>query len=455
VVRDGKNGVKIVEIATGKLKETIAVDKRSICSVTFSPDGRLLALGSTKPNATVMLRDVKTGTTIREWTNENLDEDAAAIAFSPKNDALAVVLPSGLKGGRVRQWELASGKERPEIVPGVSSNGGPWCAAYGADGTTLYTGGADHVIRRWHAATGKEVEPPGGSLGVFSSLAASPVEDVFAAGNYDGNVYLMDHTGKTLQTYKGQVLCVRGVAFSPDGTHLASTSNGLHIWNVRSGTMKRRFGVTALPVAFGGNNFVVTSTFAESAFHVFDVMAGVERPPFYEKGLKFNACLAVSRDGLALAGPSPNLWNVADAAAGKPRTLPTIDGYERATQAAWHPDGSRLAVQWRGPRGHIVHLHDVRTGKRTMTLDEVPYPLTSLAWSPDGRFLAATYRGDGSVRIWDPATGNLLRAIPLLAPFVEDHNHRVNVAFTHDSRRLLVLSAGQVFVLRLDDGKLP
>lgn len=65
-------------------------------------------------------------------------------------------------------------------------------------------------------------------------------------------------------------------------------------------------------------------------------------------------------------------------------------------------DGRTIAV---GNRNSATILFDVATGKRTISLPK--RETQELAFHPSGRLLAASYV-DGSIRLWEPTTGQLL-----------------------------------------------
>jgi len=104
------------------------------------------------------------------------------------------------------------------------------------------------------------------------------------------------------------------------------------------------------------------------------------------------------------------LW---DPATGRPvRTVQadTHGQYLYAGQAALSPDGKLLAAI---DADGAVRLWDVLTGQRVRIMQAKTVPTggaTEVAFSPDGRLLAAA-DGDGTVRLWDPVTGHVVRTL--------------------------------------------
>lgn len=84
---------------------------------------------------------------------------------------------------------------------------------------------------------------------------------------------------------------------------------------------------------------------------------------------------------------------------------------------AWSPDGRYLAVS--GTLTNQVHVWDVAEKRVAFTLDGgIPGPFfETLIYSPDGKFIAGCQsRNEAIVRVWNAATGHVIRDIPRFGP---------------------------------------
>jgi len=219
--------VRLWDAATGKLLQTLEGHTWVVYSVAFSPDGRCLASGSW--DKTVRLWDAKTGE-FRQTLEGHTDE-VKSVAFSPDGTRIA----TGGRDKTVRLWDAATG-ELLQTLEGHTNYVNS--VAFSPDGRRLASGSSDETVRLWDAATGKLLQTLGDIHGV-TSVAFSLNGTHIASGSYK-TVRVWDAaTGKLLQMLEGHTSWVYSVAFSPDGTRLASGGwdRTVYLWDAETGKL--------------------------------------------------------------------------------------------------------------------------------------------------------------------------------------------------------------------------
>ena len=131
----------------------------SINSLSFSPDGNLLASGS--DDKTTKLWDVKSGSLIRTLSETSY---VTSVAFSPDGSLLA----SGNYGKTIKLWDVKSGSLIRILTGPLTGHTDPvYSVAFSPDGNLLASGSSDGTLLFGDvevAKKGQSVNPGSGKL---------------------------------------------------------------------------------------------------------------------------------------------------------------------------------------------------------------------------------------------------------------------------------------------------
>lgn len=324
----------------------------AIASLSFSPDGKTLAVG----DKSVHLWDMAPQSEFLTLAGTR-QREAWSVAISSDCSTLAAGYDDEQGGDRktLQLWDMQTGRVRATLTGHRSM---VFCAAFTPDGSTITSAGHDKTVRLWDAQTGRLQHTLHGHTDKVRSVACSPDGQTLASGGRDKTVRLWDRaTGRQQFMLAGHKDWVFQVAFSPDGKTLASASldGSVRIWDV----------VTGEPIRI----FTDTSQFYGAAY---------------------------SPDGKTLATCNNEgiikLWDL-------------VEGQERARleghlgsvhMVAYSPDGKTLAS---GGADRSVRWWQAETGRPLLAFENLPEQVHGLAFSADGCALAAALH-DGSIRIW-------------------------------------------------------
>jgi len=244
------------------------------------------------------------------------------------------------------------------------------------------------------------------------SVAFSPDGTLLASGCTGKSVWIWRvEDGECLGIWKGHTDEVWSVAFSPDGETLASGSRDgtVRLWKVSNGISLCALQEHARPipvtsVAFSPDGRILASGAGDNVVRLWAVSGGDLLRTFKEHQRSV-LTVAFSPDGAILASGSGDdavcLWRVADGT-----LLRALKGWG-GQSVTFSPDGEMLAA---GARDGKVRLWRVADGNLLCTLDGHTDSVRSVAFSPDGKILASG-SWDGKVRLWQVADGNLLRTL--------------------------------------------
>ena len=376
--------VQLWEVSTGDLISTFTIphpetappwDRRGAMDLTFSPDGKTLAIATAERHGSLQLWEVGTGKII------SILADHPKLTALPVNDKAFI----GLRIGSIQLRDINTG----EILQDV---------------TKAWMNLIEHI---------REI----GGVEVFS---ISPDATTVALGSNDGSLQLWDlRTGNPFSTLTGHTGSVNALAFTADGTRLASGSKdrSIRLWDVST----------------GAQHLTLTEHINSGKELVYDTDDGIILP-----SAEFVNNLVFSPDGRTLASASElgTIWlwelntgnlltTVVEHEAGvNERSV----GWDEKVGLAFSPSGTLLASG--GMDGQVM-LSEVSANPTPLIFKERHgWRVKVLVFSPDGKHFVSGSR-DNSIRLWDVETGTKFAVL-------SGHLGEVNVlAFSADGRTLI------------------
>jgi WD40 repeat protein len=478
--------VKLWELAPGGVKEIGHVDGIAsvVAAVAFHPDGKQFAVGCV--DQMIYLCDLA-GKIQTRWPAHAVA--VSSLSFSPDGKLLA----SSGADGIVRVWPLATPGQRSTAIAG--HNGPVSGVAFRKDNQHLLTSGADLLIKLWklEGEGAKELQNYRGHrdwvtsanfsrdgtyvvsssvdrtvkiweitsrdlpflpehTGSVDTIAFSPDGTKIISGGADKTIKIWDRaTGKELGTMKGHTSQISGLAPSPDGKMLFSSGfdRSIRVWDLaaikeipKSPSQQANWaGMLASPLLLSMTpdgktlNAWVPADDRSTYISSFD-LEGNDRGQIIDQGRKVHS-LCFSPDGRRSAAGSDNgvvrVWDL-----DKRTTIPASGGdwqfFDKAKVAdlALTPDGSKIVVT--SEKGDIT-IAQVEGRKIEKEFKGHADKINGCIVSPDGKRFA-TWDASNVVKLWDLTSGEELRHWDLGS--VDRSNSVLSFAFSPDGRNMAI-----------------
>ncbi|GAQ10342.1 vegetative incompatibility protein HET-E-1 [Aspergillus lentulus] len=443
-------------------------------SVAFSPDGQLVASGSS--DTTIQIWNAKTKAVQRVLDSHI--ELVFSLAFSRDGTLLA----SG-STKTIFVWSHHTG----QVIKTLEGHGDlVHSVAFSRDDKMLISGSHDNSVRIWDVQTGKLLRILEGHTAAVRCVVVSAHSQVASCGD-DGTIRTWDaNTGALRHILTPDLEIIRSISFSPDGKFVAAAAGAtLQIWDVDHGQLQEIFqrdSIRASSVDFSPTGQRLAVGFRDGIVQIWNVEAGSWSLLQTLEAGEWVRSVAFSGDGRRLAIASQvtvRIWDTeikVSQGTLAAHTLPirpitaspcgkwlatgiwdtqtgdiihVFTGHSDHVQASvFSPDGRRVAS---GSKDNTTRIWDPYTGVLERTIETYwPY---AVAWSQNGLLLASGSCAAG-VRIWNAETGELQGEIQ----GEPDRNGIcVSVAFSHDGRYLacgFVHGSSEIMIYNVETGVL-
>ena len=329
-------------------------------SLDWSPDGGTFVTEGREGSGMVDIRDARNGESMHSFRGH--DGDVTAVAFNHDGTLVATTGDDGA----ARVWDPSTGEE----LHTVRSPGGTeaWGPSFSADGSLLAAAwSAENLVQVYDLASGQIVQAIG-SVPAPDSTSFDPAEAQIAVSSdvQSAAVVIDVASGDQLLTLEGHEHALEDVAWSPDGTMIATAGDdgSARVFDARTG--RQRFALN------GHRSHLADLDWSPDATHL----------------------VTASNDGTA------KVWFLIGDNALNSITLSAQDTRNGVLGVAYSPDGTRVMTGNVGRTSTTIWDVSLTGEAEVENFPAVMLFYPSVTFTPDGRRLLATGAA-GTVNVWD------------------------------------------------------
>ncbi|MGA2298296.1 MAG: T9SS type A sorting domain-containing protein [FCB group bacterium] len=368
IILGGYNHVLIFDLQKETIIKNVTLsDDEDVNNVSFSPDGKILAISSeyTTDNFEqknyIILYDAGNYDSLRSFVDDVWS--LSYVSFSPDSKYITVI--SG--GNGIKLWDVQTGSRTKIIAENVMFYQNQCIPNFNPDGSLIAT-----------------------SYGIWD-INKDSIKMDFKDFNWD----------------------IWTVGFSNDGklVYTQSCDQKIRFWDLNTGNVIKTLPgynkfVASIDYSPGGKNLVSGGTFS---LDVWDINKKITHKNLIEQHFNLINSVAYSSEGSMMASAhwdgSIILWNTNNWDSIKTINKSAYPGGHYDYQSiAFSNDGSLLAGT--GGFDSTIYIWEINSGNLIRTIKYNNY-FTRVAFVPNYNYLSEC--SDGTIKIWDTKTGNLIK----------------------------------------------
>ncbi|MDB9540910.1 eIF2A-related protein [Anabaenopsis arnoldii] len=413
----------------GSLIATLTDHQGEVNSVSFSPDGQVFASGSSDNTIKIWSRDGKLITTLTDH-----EDGVNSVSFSPDGELLI----SGSTDKTAKLWSregklLLNFREHSRSINSVS---------FAPEGDTIASASDDGTVKLW-SLDGRLLSTLPASTKEVLDVSFSPDGQTIASATNEYTIKLWSRDGNLLRTLEGHTLGVWQVRFSPDGKIIASVSRDqtIKLWTRAGDLLDTLQGHSheVNSLSFSPDSRTIASGSDDNTIRLWELRKNLPKIFYGHEGSVNEISFTADGNTITSMGDDKTMrvWNLDGQLL---ETLPSP--IEDVTNVGLTKDQNIAAL---GRTNHSIDIRQ-RDGTLLHTLKGHNSWITSVTFSPDDQILASA-SVDKTIKLWS-RDGQLLQTL-------SGHNGWVtHVKFSPDGKFIASASVDKTIKLWDLEGRL-